>query len=1587
MSSGIQSVTNKRFALTYQRRRALGLVAASAATLLMTRAANAGNGTWTDQTTGGLWSNTANWASGNIASGTDAVADFSTLALPASNTVHLNNSYTVGQLKFGDTNNANGWTLDNNGNFSNLLTLQTSSGAPVINVVNQSAVISASLSGTQGFTKTGAGILQFTGASTYTGVTNISNGTLVLGSSGTSSLAPAAGAVLDLDPNLSTVTTSSGVVTGVSDLSGNGNNATSSSVLSGPTLSTINGHKAFYFNGSAGLTDPLSSTLSNETVFAVINPTTVSGPSAIVGDNNSAGGGLELRLYQGKLQMLRERQAGYTQSTTSVPASTLSIVALSYNTSNGTYYVNGTSAGPTGSGNPALTGGGTLTVGDKSDSNSETFTGSIGTILIYNSVLSSADMATTENFLAQEYATSASTLGTTQVNLSSASSNLAIASSSQAVSSLAGVAGSNVYLGGGLLTVGSDGTSTSFAGNISDTGTGAVGTGGVLIKTGAGTLTLSGSLSNTGGTQVTAGTLLISGTAATSGPTIVTGGTLNVSGINATTGPNSVTGGTFNISGTNGATGNFSIGSAGTLALSGPSTATGSISFAGGGTLLLQANSSNVTGSGSSATSSAIGSPSGVVYANAATTNVQLRSDTSVTFLNSAPTGGTGSGAIINYDVNNVGGSSTAPNQTLTLGNTTGGTAGFATYQTTINVTGGNGYTMAIPAITDANNSYLNLNANTANLSVGSIYDIATLTVGGAQNTTISQITVNPYIGVGTLVKTGTGTLNLTGSNTYSGATNVSAGTLAIGSSGSLTATSSISIAKGATLDITANPSFALPSATTLLSGSGTINGSYNHGIGILSPGGNGAIGTLTINGTLGLTGGAVNLDINGSNTSTGGTTNDLIAVTGALNLVGTTTFNLSPVSPTLPSGTTWTVITYSGSAPTGTGTLAVSTSAFSVISVPGAIELKYNSGSVGTDIWTGSSSNSWDTSTPNFRPSGSTSAISYTDGDSVTFDDTSTVNVVNLAQTLSPSSVTVSSNTTNYNFSGSGSIAGSASLNKTGTSTLTISTANTYTGTSNISGGTVILTNTTGVGLGTGPLIIGVGATLQVGDGGADGAIPYSNTSSPILNNGTLAFNTSSAVNPPSTMTGTGSLYLNVLSIGIGNQNTFSGGTYIAGGQITSYESLSFGTGPVTVNGGTILMYYSGTLSGDYLNNFNLSGTAIHTGGSVTSTIGGTVVLAGDTTILQDSGSTLAFAQTITSTTNNNLILTAGGNGVIFEGNVSLGTGQIQAATTVQLSPPASTTMTISSAITGTGPVLQNAPGTTVLSASNTYSGNTTVSAGTLMLATTGSIASSGNVNVLSGGTLTLAASTSTIASALMPRTLGNVNISGGSVVLSPATNFANRQFVSVTGLSIATGTSGAFAGLLDIGNNSVDVEGAGTTGLATLTAAVKQGFNGGGWNGSAGIISASAAADSRHLTAVGIATGLTSFEGSTVGSTDVLIKYTYYGDANLDGAVDGSDYTLIDAGFNSQHSASPLTGWQNGDFNYDGVIDGSDYTLIDNAFNTQGSTLGTNPSALIASSTAQLSGGSSAVPEPATIGLLGFGAAGLSARRRRVR
>jgi len=84
------------------------------------------------------------------------------------------------------------------------------------------------------------------------------------------------------------------------------------------------------------------------------------------------------------------------------------------------------------------------------------------------------------------------------------------------------------------------------------------------------------------------------------------------------------------------------------------------------------------------------------------------------------------------------------------------------------------------------------------------------------------------YPGVGGLTMSGSGsTLTLSGTNTYAGPTTVSAGTLALASTGSLSNSSAIALAEGATFDVSAYPAYALSGSASLnASGIGTLQGS-----------------------------------------------------------------------------------------------------------------------------------------------------------------------------------------------------------------------------------------------------------------------------------------------------------------------------------------------------------------------------------------------------------------------------------------------------------------------------------------------------------------------------------------------------------------------------------------------------------------------------------------------------------------------------------------------------------------------------------------------------------------------------------------
>jgi hypothetical protein len=209
-------------------------------------------------------------------------------------------------------------------------------------------------------------------------------------------------------------------------------------------------------------------------------------------------------------------------------------------------------------------------------------------------------------------------------------------------------------------------------------------------------------------------------------------------------------------------------------------------------------------------------------------------------------------------------------------------------------------------------------------------------------------------------------------------------------------------------------------------------------------------------------------------------------------------------------------------------------------------------------------------------------------------------------------------------------------------------------------------------------------------------------------------------------------------------------------------------------------------------------------------------------------------------------------------------------------------------------------------------------------------------------------------VGGGMLTRHFSSLSIANGATVLVTHASASTDRTVLVTDSLSISGS-----GKLDLSNNDMLIHG-GSAMFSQLTSQLLTGFNGGQWTGVS--IASSAATTSTTLgielnddgsTNHGVL--LNSFDGqNNLINTDLLIKYTYFGDADLSGTVTAADYLQIDNGYNNGG-----TGWHNGDFNYDDFINGDDYALIDNAFNSQGSvSFAAVPTNVVAINTAQIAG-----------------------------
>jgi len=166
---------------SFLSRRNLLLFSAAALCLLGLNSVHGADGTWINSASGGLWSDAANWDGGTIADGSGATADFSTLNLPAHNTVVFDAPRTLSAVRFGDTASTYfNWTLSNDGNAANVLTLEGGL-SPSITVNSGVLTNNVAIAGSAGLVLSGgstaASSLVLGASNTFTGDVSVNAGT------------------------------------------------------------------------------------------------------------------------------------------------------------------------------------------------------------------------------------------------------------------------------------------------------------------------------------------------------------------------------------------------------------------------------------------------------------------------------------------------------------------------------------------------------------------------------------------------------------------------------------------------------------------------------------------------------------------------------------------------------------------------------------------------------------------------------------------------------------------------------------------------------------------------------------------------------------------------------------------------------------------------------------------------------------------------------------------------------------------------------------------------------------------------------------------------------------------------------------------------------------------------------------------------------------------------------------------------------------------------------------------------------------------------------------------------------------------
>ena len=781
-----------------------------------------------------------------------------------------------------------GWTFTGSGGSLDMGTGNVTLSAGLTNSVTVTAntlVVGGVVSGTSGnqLGKAGAGTMILTGANTYAGNTTVSAGKLIarsasaLGTGSTANVAVSANATLSYVASTDTqlaiggnLTITGGATTNIGTSIGGSATSAEINVAGNATITNaaqkINIYGVNGVSHNAGLT-----TLIHSTTGGSLNPATAPTLGTVYNNTDFTVGAFTVTATD-----LQVTTAAATPITTAFWTGGLTNATNVWAASNGSTASNWLTA--LGGGATAVVPGSTadVTIGATTITTAPT-----ATVLGADMSIKSLTFADTTNVFGLNYDGYKLTVGAGGITW-----NTGVKS---------GIIAAPIVLGANQTWTNNSANATTFTGvvsganNLTIAGTGFVVLSGPNTYNGTTTINSGASLQlgsgGTGGSLSTASAITDNGTLVfrrsdtiTQGTDFAsnisgTGGVLNqqnmtgttvLSGANSFTGQTNISGGTMSIDsladyGSNSALGK---GTAGTAIQMGQSAISATLNFTGSGST---SNRTFQLGNGAGDSSATINNNgSGALVFTASGFNITTANTGNRTLV----LGGSNTGAneIQGVIVDN------SANQTVSLTKADAGTW---------KLSGANTYTGA----TTVNAGTLQI-GGAGQLGAGN-YAAAITNSGTFQYSSSANQTLGGIIsGTGALVKdtSSSSVLTLNGNNTYTGATTISTGTLALGSSGSISSTSGVAVASGATFDVSATGGYTLGgSSVQTLSGYGTVNGPITIGAtGTVHPSA-GAIGTMTFTSGLTATSGATfSFNINSTAISS-----DLLAITGTTNLGG----------------------------------------------------------------------------------------------------------------------------------------------------------------------------------------------------------------------------------------------------------------------------------------------------------------------------------------------------------------------------------------------------------------------------------------------------------------------------------------------------------------------------------------------------------------------------------------------------------------------------------------------------------------------------------------------------------------------------